>query len=60
MDQMKAAIEEAKSTIYKAQKDMVRYYNQRRSLVSMFKPSNKVFLDTLDIYITWPSAKLLY
>ena len=29
---IKAAVKEAKSTIQKAQKDMTRYYNQRRSL----------------------------
>jgi len=33
---MESATEEAKSTIRKAQEDMTRYYNQRRSLAPMF------------------------
>jgi len=49
MDQIKAAAEEAKSTICKVQENIIRYYNQRRSLAFIFKPGNKVFLDTSDI-----------
>jgi len=57
---MKTAVEEAKSAIYKAQEDIAKYYNQRRSPAPMYKPGNRVFLDTSDICITWPFAKLLY
>jgi len=49
MERMKTVIEEAKSTIHKAQDDIKRYYNQRRTLVPVFKPGDKVFLDTSDI-----------
>ena len=54
------AIEEAKSAICKAQDDMKRYYNRRRTLAPVFKPSDKVFLDALDIRTTCPSQKLLH
>jgi len=43
------AIEEAKSVIRKAQNDMKKYYNRRRTLAPVFKPSDKVFLDASDI-----------
>ena len=52
------AIEEAKSAICKAQDNMKRYYNRRRTLAPVFKPSDKVFLDALDIRTTCPSQKL--
>jgi len=52
------AIEEAKSMIHKTQKDMMRYYNQRRSLASMFKLGDRVYLDTSDIKTTRLSLKL--
>ena len=52
------AIEEAKSTIHKAQDDMKKYYNQRRTPAPVFKPGNKVFLDASDIWTTHPSQKL--
>jgi len=55
---MKMVIEEAKSTICKAQNDMKRYYNQRRTLAPVFKPGDKVFLDMSDIWTTYPSQKL--
>jgi len=54
------AIEEAKSAICKAQDNMKRYYNQRRTLAPVFKPSDKVFLDTSDIWTTRPLQKLLH
>jgi len=44
---MEFATEEAKSAIHKAQEDMTRYYNQRRSLAPVFKPGDRVYLDTL-------------
>ena len=48
-ERMRTAINEAKSMIHKAQDDMKRYYNQRRTLALVFNPGNKVFLNTLDI-----------
>jgi len=55
---MESATEKAKSAIRKAQEDIIRYYNQRRSLVSVFKPEDWVYLDVLDIKTTCPSPKL--
>jgi len=58
MERMKMAIKEAKSAIRKAQDDMKKYYDRRRTLAPVFKPSDKVFLDTSDIQTTRPSQKL--
>jgi len=44
---MESATKKAKSTIHKAQEDMTRYYNQRRSLAPVFKPGDWIYLDTL-------------
>jgi len=55
---MKSATKEAKSAICKAQKDMVQYYNRRRSLTLVFKPGDQVYLDASDIKTTCPSPKL--
>jgi len=55
---MESTTEEAKSAIHKAQEDMMRYYNRRRSLAPVFKPGDRVYLDTLDIKTTCPSPKL--
>jgi len=55
---MEFATEETKSAIHKAQEDMTRYYNQRRSLAPVFKPGDRVYLDALDIKTTCPSLKL--
>jgi len=44
---MESTTEEAKSVIHKAQEDMTRYYNRRRSLASIFKPGDWVYLDVL-------------
>jgi len=57
-ERMRMAIEETKSAIRKAQDDMKRYYNRRRTPVPVFKPGNKVFLDTLDICTMHPLQKL--
>jgi len=35
---MKAVVEEAKSAIWKVQKDITRYYNQKRSPTPVFYP----------------------
>jgi len=55
---MESATEEAKSTIRKAQEDMMRYYNRRRSLAPVFQPGDWVYLDASDIKTTRLSLKL--
>jgi len=55
---MESATEEAKSVICKAQEDMTRYYNQRRSPVPVFKLRDWVYLDASDIKTTCLSPKL--
>jgi len=57
-ERMRTVIEEAKSAIYKAQDDMKRYYDRRRTPSPVFNPGDKVFLDTSDIRTTCPSQKL--
>ena len=52
------AIKEVKSAIRKAQEDMKRYYDQRRTPALVFNPGDKVFLDASDIQTTRPSQKL--
>jgi len=55
---MESTTEEAKSTIRKAQEDMTRYYNRRRSLAFVFQPGDRVYLDASDIKTTRSSLKL--
>ena len=55
---MRTTIEEVKSMICKAQDNMKRYYDRRRTPAPVFKPSDKVFLDASDIWTTHPSQKL--
>jgi len=55
---MKSATEEAKSAIHKAQEDMTQYYNQRRIPAPVYKPGDRVYLDTSDIKTIHPSPKL--
>ena len=57
-ERMRTAIKEAKSMIRKAQDDMKKYYDRRRTPALVFKPSDKVFLNALDIRTTCPSQKL--
>jgi len=57
-ERMRTAIDEAKSTIHKAQDDIKRYYDRRRTPAPVFKPGDKVFLDASDIRTTRPSQKL--
>jgi len=52
MKRMRTAIDEAKSVICKAQNDMKRYYDRRRTPAPVFKPGDKVFLDASDIRTT--------
>jgi len=58
MERMRTAIKEAKSAIRKAQNDMKKYYDQQRTLTPVFKPGNKVFLNTSDIQTMRPLQKL--
>ena len=55
---MEFATEEAKSAIRKAQEDITRYYNRRRSPAPMFQPGDRVYLNVSDIKMTRPSLKL--
>jgi len=58
MERMRTAIDKAKSAIHKAQDDMKRYYDRRRTPAPVFNPGDRVFLDALDIWTTCPSQKL--
>jgi len=55
---MESTTKEAKSAIHKVQKDMMRYYNQRRSPASIFKPGDQIYLDASDIKTAHLSPKL--
>jgi len=57
-ERMKSATEEAKSAICKAQEDTTRYYNRRRTPAPMYKPGDRVYLDTSDIKTICSSPKL--
>jgi len=57
---IESTTEEAKSVIHKAQEDMTRYYNHRRSPAPIFKPGDQIYLDMSDIKTTHPSPKLLH
>jgi len=57
-ERMKSATEEAKSAIHKAQEDMTRYYNRKRTPAPVYKPGDRVYLDVSDIKTTRPSPKL--
>jgi len=59
-ERMRMAIEEAKSMICKAQDNIKRYYDHRRTPALVFQPGDKVFLNALDICTMCPSQKLLY
>jgi len=59
-ERMRIAIEEAKSAICKAQDNIKRYYDCRRTLALVFKPGDKVFLNALDVHTMCPSQKLSY
>jgi len=58
MERMRMAIKEAKFAICKAQDNMKRYYDRRRTPAPVFNPGDKVFLDALDIQTMHPSQKL--
>jgi len=56
-ERIRMATNEAKSAIRKAQNDMKRYYDRRRTPAPVFKPGDKVFLDASDIRTMRPSQK---
>jgi len=58
MERMRMAIDEAKSTICKAQDNMKRYYDRHRTPTPVFNPGDKVLLDASDIWTMRPSQKL--
>jgi len=58
MERMKSATEETKSVIHKAQEDMTRYYNRRRTPAPVYKPGDRVYLDASNIKMTHLSPKL--
>jgi len=51
-ERMRRVIEKAKSAIRKAQDNMKRYYDRRRTPAPVFNPGDKVFLDASDIQTT--------
>ena len=57
---IKSVLKKVRSIIYKSQEDRVRYYNQRYISVPVFCPSNRIFIDSSNIYTTCLSTKLLY
>ena len=58
--QIKSTLEEAKPAIFKSQKNIKLYYNCYQIPALVFKPGNKIYLDSADIYIICPSGKLSY
>jgi len=57
-ERMRTAIKEAKFAIRKAQDNMKRYYDCRRTPALVFNPGDKVYLNASDIQTTCPSQKL--
>jgi len=55
MERIRMTIKKAKSVIHKAQDNMKKYYDRRRTLAPVFKPGDKVFLDASDIWTMRPS-----
>ena len=57
---MKSVLDKTKYAIYKFQKDMKLYYGCWQTLAPIFKPSDKMYINSTDIQTTYPSAKLSY
>ena len=49
VDRMRAADEEARSALIKAKDDQARFYDQRHGPTPVYKPGDKVWLDSSDI-----------
>jgi hypothetical protein len=49
VDRMRSADEEARSALAKAKDDQARFYNQRHGPTPVYKPGDKVWLDSSDI-----------
>jgi len=47
-----------RSAIQKSQENIAKYYNQRYIPSPVFLPGNKIFLDPVDIHITYFFTKL--
>jgi len=60
VQQMKSAIEEAKSALMRSKDEMACYYNRKRTPTPEFKVGDKVFIDASDIKTTRPSIKLAH
>jgi len=60
MEQMRSVLKEAKTTICKSQRNIIKYYSRCHMSVSVFKPGNKVYLDSIDIHTTCLSVKLVH
>ena len=58
MERMKFVLEGAKSAVQKACNNIAKYYNWCCTFTLVFKPGDKMFLDSLDIYTMHPSVKL--
>ena len=56
---MESATEETKSAIHKAQEDMTKYYNRRRSPAPVFKPGDQVYLDASISEVVTPQTGTL-
>ena len=57
---IKSTLEETRSTICKSCKNIAKYYNWRCIPILVFCPSDKIFLNSSNIYIICFSAKLSY
>ena len=57
---IESVTKETNFAIHKAQEDMTRYYNQRRSLAPIFRPEDRVYLYMSDIKTIYLSPKLSY
>ena len=60
VDRMKSTLEEAKSALAKSKEEMATYYNRRRTPAPVYKPGDRVFLDSSDIRTTRPSQKFAH
>ncbi len=57
---MKSVLKKAKTVICKSQENITRYYNRYQIFATIFNPSDKIYLDVIDIYTIYPLVKLVY